>query len=82
LKERPIQRLQSVDWIPEAMSKMIDLHSRQLSLAGIRVDALERGDLIHLVERAKSTHKNLLILNHNLHSLHLYCTNANFRAVY
>jgi len=61
---------------------MIDLHHRQLSLAGIRIDALEQADLIHLLERAKSTNNNLLILNHNLHSLHHYCTNANFRAVY
>ena len=64
------------------MSKMTDLHSRRLSLAGIRIDALERGDLIHLLHRAKATKDNLLILNHNLHSLYLYCTNAKFRRVY
>lgn len=61
---------------------MTDLQSRRLSLAGIRIDALERGDLIHLMHRAKATDDNLLILNHNLHSLHLYCTNAKFRQVY
>lgn len=60
----------------------MDLHSRQFSLAGIRIDALEHGDLIHLVTRAKSTGNNLLVLHHNLHSLHLYCTNADFRAAY
>lgn len=61
---------------------MIDLHSRRLSLAGIRIDALEHSDLIQMMESAKSTNNKLLILNHNLHSLHLYCTDASFREAY
>jgi N-acetylglucosaminyldiphosphoundecaprenol N-acetyl-beta-D-mannosaminyltransferase len=61
---------------------MTDPHARHLSLVGVRIDALEHGDLIDLVERAKSTKTKLLILNHNLHSLHIYFTNPNVRAAY
>jgi N-acetylglucosaminyldiphosphoundecaprenol N-acetyl-beta-D-mannosaminyltransferase len=60
----------------------MDLCSRQLSLGGIRIDALEQPDLIQLVERAKRTKDKLLILNHNLHSLYLHEKNAVFRALY
>jgi N-acetylglucosaminyldiphosphoundecaprenol N-acetyl-beta-D-mannosaminyltransferase len=60
----------------------MDLCSRQLSLGGIRIDALEQRDLIQLVERAKQTKDKLLILNHNLHSLYLHEANAAFRALY
>ena len=61
---------------------MTDLNSSRLSLAGIRIDAIEHGDLIHVLQRAKSADDKLLILNHNLHSLHLYFTNAKFREAY
>jgi N-acetylglucosaminyldiphosphoundecaprenol N-acetyl-beta-D-mannosaminyltransferase len=60
----------------------MDLCCRQLSLGGIRIDALEQRDLIQLVERAKQTKDKLLILNHNLHSLYLHEANAAFRALY
>jgi N-acetylglucosaminyldiphosphoundecaprenol N-acetyl-beta-D-mannosaminyltransferase len=61
---------------------MTDLHSRQLALAGIRIDALEHEDLLLLMDQAKSADHNLLVLHHNLHSLFLYCTNASFRKAY
>jgi N-acetylglucosaminyldiphosphoundecaprenol N-acetyl-beta-D-mannosaminyltransferase len=61
---------------------MVDLCSRELSLGGIRIDALEPSDLIQIVERAKQTQNKLLILNHNLHSLYLHEANAAFRALY
>ena len=61
---------------------MNDLHSRRVSLAGITIDALEHADLIDLMGRAKSTGNKLLFLHHNLHSLYLYCTNAEFRQAY
>jgi N-acetylglucosaminyldiphosphoundecaprenol N-acetyl-beta-D-mannosaminyltransferase len=64
------------------MTLTIDVHSSQMSLAGIRIDALEQPDLMRLLKLAKSNNDKLLVFNHNLHSLHLYCTDANIRAAY
>jgi N-acetylglucosaminyldiphosphoundecaprenol N-acetyl-beta-D-mannosaminyltransferase len=55
---------------------------RQMSMCGIRLDALSRGELIELLNHAVLARDKLLILNHNLHSLYLYETNPAFRAVY
>jgi len=61
---------------------MTDFDRQQLSLCGIRLDALRGSDLIELIGSARSTHRKLLILNHNLHSLYLYQTNRTFREAY
>jgi N-acetylglucosaminyldiphosphoundecaprenol N-acetyl-beta-D-mannosaminyltransferase len=60
---------------------MKDLRDRQMSLCGVRVDALERGDLIQILDQARPD-SGVLILNHNLHSLYLYQTDPAFRASY
>jgi len=60
----------------------MNLVSRRFSLAGIRIDALEYRELIELMENAKATKERLVILNHNLHSLHLQLTDASLRAAY
>lgn len=59
-----------------------DLRGREFSLYGIRMNALERRDLIELLGRAKSSHEKLLLLHHNLHSLFLYETHSTFNASY
>ena len=61
---------------------MEDFASRHHSLAGIRIDALQRQDLLQIVDSAKNSRTKQLILNHNLHSLYLYLTIPDFRAVY
>jgi N-acetylglucosaminyldiphosphoundecaprenol N-acetyl-beta-D-mannosaminyltransferase len=58
------------------------LDGRQLSLGGVRVDALERRDLIEIVDGAKAADDKQVIFHHNLHSLYLYETDADFRASY
>jgi N-acetylglucosaminyldiphosphoundecaprenol N-acetyl-beta-D-mannosaminyltransferase len=55
---------------------------RRFSLGGISLDALRHNDLIELMKGAISERKRLLILNHNLHSLYLYRTDASFRNFY
>jgi N-acetylglucosaminyldiphosphoundecaprenol N-acetyl-beta-D-mannosaminyltransferase len=64
------------------MYMMTELCSQQFSLGGIRVDALERRDLIQLVQHARLTKDKILILNHNLHSLYLYESDPTFSAPY
>ena len=61
---------------------MEEFASPHQSLAGIPIDALKRGELLQIVNRAKDERLKLLILNHNLHSLYLYLTKPDFRAVY
>ena len=61
---------------------MKTLSSRQLSLGGIRIDALEQSDLIQLLRPAEPTGGKLLIAHHNLHSLYLYETDRAFRDFY
>jgi N-acetylglucosaminyldiphosphoundecaprenol N-acetyl-beta-D-mannosaminyltransferase len=61
---------------------MEEFPSRHLSLAGIHVDALKREDLLQIVDNARNEKTKLLILNHNLHSLYLYLTVPDFRALY
>jgi N-acetylglucosaminyldiphosphoundecaprenol N-acetyl-beta-D-mannosaminyltransferase len=53
-----------------------------MSLAGIHVDALRREELLQIVGSAIGDKSRLLILNHNLHSLYLYLTLNDFRALY
>jgi N-acetylglucosaminyldiphosphoundecaprenol N-acetyl-beta-D-mannosaminyltransferase len=53
-----------------------------MSLGGIRIDALQRRDLIQLVDHAKLTCDKLLFFNHNLHSLYLHEVNPAFSALY
>jgi N-acetylglucosaminyldiphosphoundecaprenol N-acetyl-beta-D-mannosaminyltransferase len=59
-----------------------DFLSCKFSLAGIRIDALKRGDLLRILDRARSYSDQALILNHNLHSLYLYRKIPEFRALY
>jgi len=59
-----------------------DTKSCSYSLAGIRIDALKRADLLQIVNRARIAHDKVLILNHNLHSLYLYCRLPDFRSIY
>jgi N-acetylglucosaminyldiphosphoundecaprenol N-acetyl-beta-D-mannosaminyltransferase len=61
---------------------MDQLPSRHLSLAGIPIDAITREDLLRILDSAKNERSKLLILNHNLHSLYLYLTVPDFRALY
>lgn len=61
---------------------MSTLAARRLSLAGIRVDALERDDLIELLRQATISNDKLLILHHNLHSLYLHETSRPVREFY
>jgi N-acetylglucosaminyldiphosphoundecaprenol N-acetyl-beta-D-mannosaminyltransferase len=56
--------------------------AQQLSLGGIRLDALEQSDLIRLMQEAPRGDGKLLILHHNLHSLYLYETHEGFRESY
>jgi len=64
------------------MQSVLDFRAQCLSLAGIRVDALERRDLIELMKQAVASKDRLLILNHNLHSLYLYETDPEFAVIY
>jgi N-acetylglucosaminyldiphosphoundecaprenol N-acetyl-beta-D-mannosaminyltransferase len=64
------------------MQSVIDSHARCFALAGIRVDAIRRCDLIELVKQAIELKDRLLILNHNLHSLYLYETDPKFAEIY
>jgi N-acetylglucosaminyldiphosphoundecaprenol N-acetyl-beta-D-mannosaminyltransferase len=76
----PIEALQ--DFPSEVANSMEDSRSSKFSLAGIRVDALKRDDLVKILDRAKASTDKVLILNHNLHSLYLYSTLPDFRALY
>jgi N-acetylglucosaminyldiphosphoundecaprenol N-acetyl-beta-D-mannosaminyltransferase len=64
------------------MQSVLDFRAQCLSLAGIRVDALKRRDLIELMKQAIASKDKLLILNHNLHSLYLYETDPEFAGIY
>jgi N-acetylglucosaminyldiphosphoundecaprenol N-acetyl-beta-D-mannosaminyltransferase len=44
----------------------------RLTLLGVKVDTLSIGELNHLVSRAINNGENILIANHNLHSIYLY----------
>jgi len=61
---------------------MNEFSSSHLSLAGIPVDALRRQELLQILDSARNEKTKLLILNHNLHSLYLYLTVSDFRALY
>ena len=56
--------------------------SAQYLLAGIRIDAITRQDLLDTLDEAREQRQKRLILNHNLHSIYLYLTSPEFRAVY
>jgi N-acetylglucosaminyldiphosphoundecaprenol N-acetyl-beta-D-mannosaminyltransferase len=64
------------------MQSVSDLRTQCLSLAGIRVDALQQRDLIDIVKQAIESKDRLLILNHNLHSLYLHETDPEFSKIY
>jgi len=64
------------------MQSVLDFRAQCFTLAGIRVDALRRRDLIDLVKQAIASKDRLLILNHNLHSLYLYETDPEFAEIY
>jgi N-acetylglucosaminyldiphosphoundecaprenol N-acetyl-beta-D-mannosaminyltransferase len=55
---------------------------RHRTLAGVTIDLLTTGDLLSLLDRAVRIRGTCLILSHNLHSLYLYHTMADFRAFY
>ncbi len=61
---------------------MAKLEKCQLSLCGIRVDALELSDLFTILEDAVMQRVKILIFNHNLHSLYLFKTNPSFASAY
>lgn len=61
---------------------MRSLSGPRLSLGGIRVDALERRDLVELLDPADSLGSPQLIIYHNLHTIFLYETNETFRDFY
>ena len=61
---------------------MRDLFNQRFLLADIRVDALERIDLIQLINDANDTRQKSLILHHNLHSLYLHETDGVLKAIY
>lgn len=61
---------------------MAKLEKCQLSLCGIRVDALELSDLFTILEDTVEIRVKTLILNHNLHSLYLFKTNHSFASAY
>jgi N-acetylglucosaminyldiphosphoundecaprenol N-acetyl-beta-D-mannosaminyltransferase len=44
----------------------------RLTLLGVKVDTLSIGELNHLVSEAINKGENILIANHNLHSIYLY----------
>jgi N-acetylglucosaminyldiphosphoundecaprenol N-acetyl-beta-D-mannosaminyltransferase len=61
---------------------MQNVRSRHLSLAGIPIDLLNRGDLLKVLKHATGVQDKLLILHHNLHSLYLYHTRPDIKAFY
>jgi N-acetylglucosaminyldiphosphoundecaprenol N-acetyl-beta-D-mannosaminyltransferase len=61
---------------------MLDLHHRQFSLDGIRIDGLNHNQLLSLIDDARVSQRRLLILHHNLHSLYLHETDPSFASAY
>jgi N-acetylglucosaminyldiphosphoundecaprenol N-acetyl-beta-D-mannosaminyltransferase len=61
---------------------MLDLRHRQFSLCGIRIDGLDRTQLLLLIDDAKVSRRRLLILHHNLHSLYLHETDPSVASAY
>lgn len=61
---------------------MIQVGTRRLLMGGIRVDAMEREQLIETLDEAILSQQKLLVLNHNLHSLYLYEKDRSFAAAY
>lgn len=57
-------------------------NTQQLSLCGIRLDAIRQSDLIELLNHAILNRERWLVLHHNLHSLYLYETDAAVKALY
>ncbi len=54
----------------------------RLTLLGVKVDTLSIGELNHLVRRAINIEENILIANHNLHSIYLYHHDEEMKAFY
>jgi N-acetylglucosaminyldiphosphoundecaprenol N-acetyl-beta-D-mannosaminyltransferase len=61
---------------------MRTMRLRRPSLAGIPIDLLTMTDLLSLLDKARATRDKCLIFHHNLHSLYLYHTVADFTACY
>jgi N-acetylglucosaminyldiphosphoundecaprenol N-acetyl-beta-D-mannosaminyltransferase len=64
------------------MEESFDLHKQRFLLCGIRVDALRRHDLLHIVRNSIEQRQKCLVLSHNLHSLYIYETLPDFKSFY
>ena len=60
---------------------MVDIPA-PLSLCGIRIDALTLQDILEILRNAIKASPQLILLNHNLHSIYLYETVPEFRDAY
>jgi N-acetylglucosaminyldiphosphoundecaprenol N-acetyl-beta-D-mannosaminyltransferase len=65
-------------WGP--MASVVD--AERQSLCGVRLDALDLAGLLGVIGHSAATRAKAVILNHNLHSLYLYQTSAEFRDAY
>lgn len=61
---------------------MTNPNEHRFPLCGVPIDAITHSNLVMLIDEARANQDELLILNHNLHSLYLYFTNKEFRSAY
>ncbi len=61
---------------------MSGYRKRRFLLGGIRIDALERTDLIEVLENARIYEEKILVFHHNLHSLYLHGIDPAVRDAY
>ena len=61
---------------------MISIQSQRHLLSDISLDAMLIGDMLEVLQRARTSQQRELILYHNLHSLYLYQTRPAFKKLY
>ena len=61
---------------------MLDRSAQRMSFCGVPLDAIDMDRLLSLFKRSKLNSEQQLIFHHNLHSVYLFLTNAEFRATY